>query len=123
MLDETTEQTGYWLTHKHACDGISKNTLRTWADNDKVILYLQKSINLTNHLHYQLNKMLFIVEFHLKNKKMISKDNVYFLAVDILIIKLLKILDQDSITKYVDFLNYWKCLINNNCYLFKGQTL
>jgi predicted site-specific integrase-resolvase len=33
------EQTGYWLTHKNACKfyGVSKNTLRAWADNDKVI--------------------------------------------------------------------------------------
>ena len=30
---------GYWLTHKNACEfyGISKNTLRSWADNDKVV--------------------------------------------------------------------------------------
>jgi hypothetical protein len=32
-----------------------------------------------NKLNYHLNKTLFIVEFLLKNKKMILKDNVYFL--------------------------------------------
>lgn len=38
-MDGTSEQPGYWLTHKHACEfyGISKNTLRTWADNNKVV--------------------------------------------------------------------------------------
>ena len=30
---------GYWITHKNACEfyGISKNTLRSWADSNKVI--------------------------------------------------------------------------------------
>ena len=30
---------GYWITHKNACEfyGVSKNTLRSWADNDKVV--------------------------------------------------------------------------------------
>jgi predicted site-specific integrase-resolvase len=39
MLQNEIGQTGYWLTHKNACEfyGISKNTLRKWADNDKVI--------------------------------------------------------------------------------------
>ena len=34
-----SDESGYWLTHKNACEfyGVSKNTLRTWADNDKVI--------------------------------------------------------------------------------------
>lgn len=77
------------------------------------ISYLQQSINI-QLVNLKLNKMLFIVEFLLLNKKMILKDNVYFLVVDILIIKLLKILDLDLITKEKDYLNYWKCLINNN---------
>lgn len=35
--NEPNEPHGYWLTHKNACEfyGISKNTLRQWADNDK----------------------------------------------------------------------------------------
>lgn len=30
---------GYWTSHKNACSfyGVSKNTLRSWADNDKII--------------------------------------------------------------------------------------
>ena len=85
MLDETTEKTGYWLTHKHALTlSLLAQALREEHLAINVfILYLQKSINLTN------------------------QDNVYFLAVDILIIKLLKILDQDLITKDVGFLNYF----------------
>lgn len=33
------DTSGYWLTHKNACEfyGISKNTLRSWADSNKVI--------------------------------------------------------------------------------------
>jgi len=77
------------------------------------ILFLQQSINL-KILKLKLNKMLFIVEFLLQNKKMILKDNAYILVVNIQIIKLLKTLDQDLITKDLDFLNYWKCLINKN---------
>ena len=77
------------------------------------ILFLQQSINL-KIVKLELNKMLFIVEFLLQNKKMIFKDNAYILVVNIQIIKLLKTLDQDLITKDLVFLNYWKCLINNN---------
>lgn len=77
------------------------------------ILYLQKSMNLKNP-DWKKNKLLFIVEFLLQNKKMTLKDNVYTLVVSTQIVKLLKTLDQDSITKDVDFLNYWKCLINES---------
>ena len=35
----TSGTSGYWLTHKNACEfyGVSKNTLRRWANDDKVI--------------------------------------------------------------------------------------
>ena len=81
------------------------------------ILFLQKSINLTNNfktIKLILNKMLYTVEFHLLNKKMILKDNAPFLLVNFQIINLLKISDQDLITKDEVFLKFWKCLINNN---------
>ena len=37
--NEPNQTTGYWTSHKNACEfyGVSKNTLRSWADNDKVI--------------------------------------------------------------------------------------
>ena len=56
------------------------------------ILYIQSSIN-QKSINLILNKALFIVEFHLLNKKMILNDNVHFLVVNIQIIKLLKMYD------------------------------
>ena len=37
--NQTNETTGYWTAHRFACEfyGVSKNTLRSWADNNKVI--------------------------------------------------------------------------------------
>ena len=38
-LKNENKGTGYWTTHKNACEfyGISKNTLRSWADSNKVV--------------------------------------------------------------------------------------
>lgn len=38
-MDNEQLNPGYWLTHKNACEfyGVSKNTLRSWADSNKVI--------------------------------------------------------------------------------------
>jgi hypothetical protein len=92
---------------------ISTSNNLSLSSGNVFILFLQQSINL-KIVKLELNKMLFIVEFLLLNKKMIFKDNAYILVVNIQIIKLLKTLNQDLITKDLDFLNYWKCLINNN---------
>lgn len=76
--------------------------------------YLQKAMDQIQNQDVNKNKVLYTVEYHLENKKMILKDNVYILVVNIQIIELLKTLDQDSITKDEDFIKYWSCLINGS---------
>lgn len=76
--------------------------------------FLQNAINQRKTQIWDINKVLCIVEFHLVNKKMILKDNVYIFLVNIQIVELLKTLDQDSIIKDQDFIKYWNCLIKES---------
>lgn len=38
-MEDANKGTGYWTSHKNACEfyGVSKNTIRKWADNNKVV--------------------------------------------------------------------------------------
>lgn len=74
-------------------------------------ILVKMTINFENKKH--LYKILYIVEFLLKNNKTILNDKSIFYLVNTQLIKLLQILALDLIIKDEVFLNYWTCLTKN----------